>query len=134
MKLMQRTAELDGFAGSMTRLREAYDTLNQTFPLAWSPDELIDVMQTGDRLSYHPETASAEIKRFHAALPRAIDKVHAMATAITPEKQAELVKTIGSNWHSDRLQQQVQNYQAKIARGSAQLQDGLEEGGTTSTH
>ena len=134
MKLMQRRAELDGFAGSMTRLREAYDTLNQTFPLAWSPDELIDVMQTGDRLSYHPETASAELKRFHAALPRAIDKVHAMATAITPEKQAELVKTIGSNWHSDRLQQQMQGYQAKITRASAQLQDGLEEDGKTSTH
>ncbi len=41
----------------MTRLREAYDALNQTWPIAWSPDELIDAMQTGDRLSYFPQQA-----------------------------------------------------------------------------
>jgi alpha-glucosidase len=47
--LFSRRKELDGFAGAMTRLREAYDNLNQTFPIAWSPDELVDAMQTGDR-------------------------------------------------------------------------------------
>jgi alpha-glucosidase (family GH31 glycosyl hydrolase) len=134
MNLVQRRAELDGFAGRMTRLREAYDTLNQTFPLAWSPDELTDVLQTGDRLSYHPETASAELTHLKTALPQAVDKVHAMASAITPARQAEVARTIGANWQSDRTQQQIQGYQAKIARASAQLQDVMEAVGTAQTH
>ena len=134
MNLVQRRSELDGFAGKMTRLREAYDTLNQTFPLSWSPDELIDVMQTGDRLSYHPETAAAELAHFQTALPQAIEKVHAMATAITPERQAELARKIGAKWQSDNLQQQMQGYQKDIARASAQLQDVTDEAGATRTH
>ena len=53
--LTARRAELDGFAGSMTRLRAAYDALQKTSPITVPPDPLIDAMQTGDRLSYHPE-------------------------------------------------------------------------------
>ena len=40
-ELFGRRSELNGFAGAMTRLREAYDALNQTWPITWSPDELI---------------------------------------------------------------------------------------------
>jgi alpha-glucosidase len=35
------------------------------------PDVLIDAMQTGDRLSYHPERGVEEIAHFHEALPKA---------------------------------------------------------------
>ncbi|MHB8354949.1 MAG: alkaline phosphatase family protein [Burkholderiales bacterium] len=86
---------------------------------AWSPDELIDLMQTGDRLSYHPENVSAELVHFHNVLPQAIDKVHAMAAAITPGDQRKL----GGNWRSDRMQKGMEGYQARVAITSAQLQD-----------
>ena len=56
--------KLDGFAGSITRLREVYDTLNTLWPLTWTPNPLIDAWQTGDRLSYRPQTAREEIARF----------------------------------------------------------------------
>ncbi len=69
--LIARRGELDGFAGAMTRLRSAYDSLQQTGPVASAPDPLIDAMQSGDRLSYHPERAEQEIAYFHAALPKA---------------------------------------------------------------
>jgi alpha-glucosidase len=69
--LTARRAELDGFAGSMTRLRGAYDAMQQTWPVSTPPDVLIDAMQTGDRLSYHPENAVAEIAHLHAVLPQA---------------------------------------------------------------
>ena len=69
--LVARRTELDGFAGAMTRLRGAYDALQQTWPISTPPDSLIDVMQTGNRLGYHPERAAEEIARFHDELPKA---------------------------------------------------------------
>jgi hypothetical protein len=67
--LTARRGELDGFAGAMTRLRGAYDALQQEWPVAAPPDVLIDAMQTGDRLGYHPERAVGEIAHFHEVLP-----------------------------------------------------------------
>ena len=69
--LTAKRGELDGFAGTMTRLRGAYDAMNLTNPISEPPDVLVDAMQTGDRLSYYPETAVAEIANLHEELPRA---------------------------------------------------------------
>ena len=74
--LTARRVELDGFAGTMTRLRAAYDALQQSS--AVPPDPLIDAMQTGDRLSYHPERAVEELAHFHDVLPRAQTAVNAL--------------------------------------------------------
>ena len=69
--LAARRGELDGFAGAMTRLRGAYDALNQLWPVSEPPDVLVEAMQTGDRLSYHPERAADEITHFHELLAKA---------------------------------------------------------------
>jgi alpha-glucosidase len=69
--LTARRSELDGFAGAMTRLRTTYDSLNGMWPVAAPPDILIDAMQTGDRLGYHPERAEEELAHFHKILPQA---------------------------------------------------------------
>jgi len=79
---LARQAELlDGFAGKMVRLRETYDILNQSWPEGWTPDAVTVAMQTGDRITYHPETASNELTRFSeeiAALPKQIEEMHAI--------------------------------------------------------
>jgi alpha-glucosidase (family GH31 glycosyl hydrolase) len=93
--------ELDGFAGAMTRLRGAYDALQQSSPFAVPPDPLIDAMQTGDRLGYHPERAAEEIAHFHEVLPRAQAAVDAIGT--DPDERVdkavqrirEMLKSIG---------------------------------------
>ncbi len=69
--LTARRNELDGFAGAMTRLRATYDALNGMWPVATPPDVLIDAMQSGDRLGYHPERATEELAHFHQILPQA---------------------------------------------------------------
>jgi hypothetical protein len=122
MSLIQRRGELDGFAGNMTRLRQAYDTLNKTFPLAWSPDSLVDVMQTGDRLSYHPETVSDELTHFHEELPKAIADVTKMKTAISPADQKKIANILGTNWQHS-IVAHLATYQSVVARGMAQMQD-----------
>jgi hypothetical protein len=69
--LTARRSEIDGFAGAMSRLRGAYDAMHATWPVSDPPDELIDAMQTGDRLGYHPERAVEEVAHFHEVLPKA---------------------------------------------------------------
>jgi alpha-glucosidase len=76
--LTARRDDLDGFAGAMTRLRGAYDEMQKTWPVSAPPDQLIDAMQTGDRLGYHPEKATDEIEHFRAVLPEAQDAVDAI--------------------------------------------------------
>jgi alpha-glucosidase (family GH31 glycosyl hydrolase) len=69
--LTARRSELDGFNGAMARLRQTYNALNMTPPAAAPPDILIDAMQTGDRMGYHPELAQKEIVHFRQVLPQA---------------------------------------------------------------
>ncbi|MFY9936426.1 MAG: TIM-barrel domain-containing protein [Silvibacterium sp.] len=73
-------SQLDGFAGAETRLRAAYDTLNAGSPLMWSPNVLIDVWQTGDRLSYKPQTAKQELTRFPQLYAEGMARVQNLAT------------------------------------------------------
>ena len=81
--LVARRGEIDGFAGAMTRLRGAYDALQQTWPVAVPPDPLIDAMQTGDRLGYHPERAVREMAHFHEVLPKAQAAVAAVGSTFS---------------------------------------------------
>ncbi len=73
-----KRGELDGFAGAMTRLRAAYDALQNSSPVAGPPDALIAAMQTGDRLTYHPERAQEELAHFAEAVKQAQAAVQAM--------------------------------------------------------
>jgi alpha-glucosidase len=66
-----RRDELDAFPGAITRLRATYDSLIALWPLASPPDILIDAMQSGDRLGYHPERAQQELAHFNKTLPQA---------------------------------------------------------------
>jgi alpha-glucosidase len=73
--LTSRRSELDGFNGRMARLRGTYDALNMAPPVATPPDMLVEAMQGGDRMGYHPENAQKEIAHFHQLLPQAQDAV-----------------------------------------------------------
>jgi alpha-glucosidase len=96
--LIARRNELDGFAGTMTRLRGAYDALQQTWPIASSPDQLIDALQSGDRLSYHPERATAEIAHFHDALPKAQASVAQLGAAFSAHMEDYVKRLVADNW------------------------------------
>ena len=85
-EMARNRALLDGFPGKMARLRETYDILNATWPASWSPNPLIDAMQTGDRISYHPETAFAEVSGLPAKLAGLTDLLGAMRATETSPK------------------------------------------------
>lgn len=65
----EQAAWLDGLPARLTRLRRALDALNTTWPQGWSPDSLLEAVQTGNRISLRPETALVELEKLHRALP-----------------------------------------------------------------
>ncbi|HUY82239.1 MAG TPA: TIM-barrel domain-containing protein [Acidobacteriaceae bacterium] len=109
-------SQLDGFAGSTARLREAYDILNSLWPMAWSPNTLIDAWQTGDRISYHPQTARKEIADFSHKYAQGVASVNQLiANADTVESQQR----------RGVPPQRKADYLPDLHRASALLEDGM---------
>ncbi|HVH85765.1 MAG TPA: TIM-barrel domain-containing protein [Terriglobales bacterium] len=122
-ELVARRSELDGFAGAMTRLREAYDSLNETWPLGWSPDELIDAMQSGDRLGYHPETVAKEIAHYREVLPQAQNQVLALTKGFNKEQMEKIASRVGQDWKSDSAKKKLTEYNERVGRALAEISD-----------
>ncbi len=122
-ELMARRTDLDDFAGTMTRLREAYDTLNQTWPFGWSPDVLIDAMQTGDRLGYHPELAAQELTHLRSLLPQVGPSVKQLEESTSAEQRQALAQRLGMEYKSEVADKILSSYQDKLARAKAALAD-----------
>ncbi len=99
--LSARRGELDGFAGNMTRLRGVYDAMQKLSGVSRPPDLLIDAMQTGDRLGYHPERATEEIARFHELLPKAMAAVESESGEL-PRQEEEHIRGLERWAHDDR--------------------------------
>jgi alpha-glucosidase (family GH31 glycosyl hydrolase) len=114
------TTYLDGFAGKMTRLRSAYDTLNRLWPIAWSPDSLIEAMQTGERLTYQPQKAKSELLHFRQAYSDAITSVRELA-ARSSQIQDELAKRGSGDQPAAPVMIAAQRYELYVQRALAQL-------------
>ncbi len=59
---------LQGMAEKLARLRKAMDLLNGLWPKDWSPPELIEAAQTGERISLDPKNYRNEVARFNHLL------------------------------------------------------------------
>jgi alpha-glucosidase (family GH31 glycosyl hydrolase) len=118
-------SQVDGFAGAETRLRAAYDALNAEWPFGWSPNPLIDAWQTGDRLSYKPQTAKQELARFPQVYAQAMDQVQALVQkADIPDDQLidQLLQHRHSNTENER--ERAQRYRSSLERALFLLKDG----------
>jgi alpha-glucosidase len=121
--LVARADELDGFAGLMTRLHEAYDSLNQTWPLGWSPDALVDAMESGDRLSYRPQMANGELTHFHDVLAQAVAAAEQMAQPMDEAAQKRVLQIVSADAKSESAFDRIQEFQQTTARALAQIED-----------
>jgi alpha-glucosidase (family GH31 glycosyl hydrolase) len=118
LEMARNRSLLDGFAGKMTRLRESYDLLNANWPAAWSPDSLVGAMQTGDRLTYYPNTAFTELSTLDqklSALPSVIEALR--ATGNSPEAAT------GSHSSPDATNARLAAYNSTIAAAMAHIAD-----------
>jgi alpha-glucosidase (family GH31 glycosyl hydrolase) len=72
--LAERAALLDGFAGRMVALRRAYAQINDVWPI----DDLVAAMQTGTRMTYHPDHARTEVEHLPLLIASAKKTLEAM--------------------------------------------------------
>lgn len=115
-----KRAALDGFAGAMARFHNAYNALNEASS-SGAPDPLIVAMQTGDRLSYHPETAQAEIAQRKQASSDAIDSIQTIVTKFeAPEENP-------GNGSQREMPEQHARYQLLLHRALIQAQDAAKD-------
>jgi alpha-glucosidase (family GH31 glycosyl hydrolase) len=119
VKMARSVPLLDGFAGKMTRLRESYDMLNRNWPAAWSPDSLVGAMQMGDRLTYYPNTAFAELSRLGQKLSAIPGAIQAMRAS---EGSPEFAKT-STDSSADQAKARLAAYNANLAAAMAHLAD-----------
>jgi len=121
---LAKRGQLDGFAGATARLRSAYDTLNQEWPFTWSPDPLIDAWQTGDRLSYHPETARTEMAAFAGKYAAAQASVEQLYGPIANLPDDQLTQQLMKHRGADTDTRRALAYKAALQRALALLKDG----------
>jgi alpha-glucosidase len=93
-----------------------------TPPVATPPDTLIDAMQTGDRLGYHPETAQKEIARFHELMPKAVAAVN---TAVSEGRKrlVEFSQHPPSNDAGVDIKAEIQKRTDALARAQSLISD-----------
>jgi alpha-glucosidase len=116
-------ARLDGFAGAETRLRAAYDALNSEWPFTWTPNPLIDAWQTGDRLSYKPQTAKEEMARFPNLYAQGMQTVQELSKeANMPDDR--LVQLLMKNRGRDTNVERAREYRRTLSKALALLSDG----------
>jgi alpha-glucosidase len=118
--LTARRNELDGLAGVIARLRAAGDAMRQTWPISDPPDALLDALQTGDRLSYHPERAVAEIAHFHEVLPQAKAAIAKIGATFGPQADEYAKRMAASSWRPAGMDIAAQKQHCKDAMTKAE--------------
>lgn len=69
---------VDGYAGKLARLQGATSALNDTWPKGWSPDSLVEALQTASRIDANPQTAVAELQKLDALMAQVEKDIRAM--------------------------------------------------------
>ncbi len=122
---LAKRGEMDGFAGATARLHTAYDTLNTEWPLVqWSPDALIHAWQTGDRMSYYPETAAAELDKFAASYAAAMASIQTLADAVANVPDSQVMDLLAKQHGADTTDARGLAYKTALKKALAQLEDG----------
>ncbi len=123
--LTARRDDLDGFAGSMTRLRGAYDEMQKTWPVSSPPDQLIEAMQTGDRLGYHPEKATEEIEHFRAVLTEAQEAVDTIQRGFA-QRMDDYAKRMSRNAQNADLETQKKTRMDAVIRAQRLVEEAIQ--------
>jgi len=110
---------LDGFAGRMRRLREAYDNLSADYPATSAvPEDVTIAMQTGNRIGYRPETARVEIEGLSARCAAALSATETTQKDIKPPATDASPSAV-----AQRDPERARAHQARWQRALANLQD-----------
>lgn len=122
--MLQKRALLNGFPGAIERLRTSLGLLNSSWPTVLPPNALIAAAQTGDRLSYDPSGAPAELDMFANNYRKAMSDVAALGKeASLPDSQ--LIAVVAVPGDMEKIKKSLPLFRVGIAEATALLQDGL---------
>jgi alpha-glucosidase (family GH31 glycosyl hydrolase) len=116
---------LEGFSGTMQRLRDAYDALNRIAPVGVPPDELINAMQTGDRLEYRPQDAATIMQHYRDDLPKAIAAVERVKE-ISPKHRIDLLRAAmkaNRSWTPEAEANELEGIRLRISAAYEAVED-----------
>jgi len=65
----------DGVPGILAGLKRVMPWINSHWPEEWAPEDMIRAVQTGNRISLHPETAGLELQQLIKDYPDIVDQV-----------------------------------------------------------
>jgi alpha-glucosidase (family GH31 glycosyl hydrolase) len=74
--LNEKPQLLDGFPGKLARLRGVMTLLNDQWPKEWSPDILVEAVQTGHRISLNPTTAEQELEQLEQLVQQIVRQMN----------------------------------------------------------
>jgi hypothetical protein len=80
-------------------------------------------MQTGDRMTYHPETAGEQLAHYRSVLPQAIAKVNGLARPPSQKDIDALARRFRVDPDSPEVQKKTADYRDHVARAQASLAD-----------
>ena len=109
----------------MTRLRGAYDEMQKTWPVSSPPDQLIEAMQTGDRLGYHPEKATEEIEHFRAVLTEAQEAVDTIQRGFA-QRMDDYAKRMSRNAQNADLETQKKTRMDAVIRAQRLVEEAIQ--------
>jgi Glycosyl hydrolases family 31/Domain of unknown function (DUF5110) len=79
-ELVGQETLLSGVRGRIARYQHAMSLVEQTWPNGWAPDVLLTAVQTGNRISLHPETALQEVLKLRASTPEVTQHLEGLLT------------------------------------------------------
>jgi alpha-glucosidase len=79
---------LDGVPGKLHRLYESMTMLEQLWPTDWPSDALVSLVQTGNRIGLHPDSARVELQRLRNEYPRVLERIPRLVGDTTVIKRA----------------------------------------------
>jgi alpha-glucosidase len=79
--LESRVDLINGFPMKRARLEWAMNQINTQWPGQWSPDQLVQLVQTGNRMEIDPKSAGKELEKFQRGIPEVIETINKMGLA-----------------------------------------------------
>ncbi len=121
--MMQRRGVLNGFAGSIARLKTSLGLLNASWPAALPPNRLIEAAQTGDRIGYEPANAKDELATFWGRYREAQAAVAELRKkASLPD--AQLIDVVAVPGDMEKIRKSLPLFRAGVTEATALLSDG----------
>jgi alpha-glucosidase len=84
---------VDSYAGKLARLQGAKSALNDTWPKGWSPDSLVEAMQTASRIDADPKSAARELRKLDGLMAQVAKDIR--ATDVDPAAVKKALARLG---------------------------------------